>query len=62
MEVVINKRKIRDTVGQIVADGNKAVRDEARDRISKRVAVTHRIRSNGFGFASVGNAVPLACR
>ena len=62
MEVVVNRRKIRDTVGQIVAGGNKAAREEARSHFGKTLAGTRRVTAGGFGLVPVGNAVPVVCK
>ena len=56
MEVVVNRRKIRDTVGQIVADGNRAVKQEARNRFVRMPAGTRSAVPDGSGFAVSGSA------
>lgn len=38
MDVVINKRKVRDTVRQIVAGGNRTLKQEIRSRFAARMA------------------------
>ena len=42
MDVVINKRKVRDTVRQIVAGGNRTLKQEIRSRFAARMATGNR--------------------
>ena len=47
MNIVINRRKIRNTVRQIVMEGNRVLRQEIRDCFGKRI-VTGGVVAGGF--------------
>ena len=48
MDVVINKRKIRDTVRQIVAGGNRTLKQEIRSRLIAGMATGRQPVTGGF--------------
>ena len=53
MDVVINKRKVRDTVSDsIVAGGNRTLKQEIRSRFAARMATGRQPVTGGFVFSS----------
>lgn len=52
MDVVINKRKVRDTVRQIVAGGNRTLKQEIRSRFAARMTTGRQPVTGGFVFPS----------
>lgn len=59
MDVVINKRKIRDTVKQMVDNGRKNLRQENRNHPARTVFQVPCLIRNGFGLNPLMAVTPF---